>query len=512
MKNLISLFSGILLFLFFHTGHAQVLNLPAISEEKLQNHVNFLASDSLQGRGITTYGLNLAAGYLKKNLQNLGLTPPENGFFQSFILSSLIPDCQNTFIKILNPKGKKVSKTEKFIAYNQTTHLVDVEGELIFAGFGASNSYFESDHSAETQIKGKIVMYSAGTPQSFNEGNSSHWNSLQERKKMDNFFNAGATALIVVTSSQDSANKTYHRIKELTSRQNFSLPVRTRKLNQKIFIITPETADLLTGKKVKWNNALQMVSAGTPAESIALKNNRIHIRSSMNEEELETNNVIGIIEGSDTLLKDECVVFIAHYDHLGISSNGAVYNGADDNASGVAVLLEIAAAFSQLKEKPRRSMLFLFPSAEEIGIFGTEYYSSNPVFPIENTVGCINLDMVGRVFEPRDSVWNRSLKQVKDFDGIYALVNHYNPKMKSIVSEASSQLDLIPDFSLPARFFNSSDHYHFHKNQVPVFNVSTGYTADYHKSSDTAERIRTDKMKRVAKLCFLVGMELGNQY
>ena len=119
--------------------------------------------------------------------------------------------------------------------------------------------------------------------------------------------------------------------------------------------------------------------------------------------------------------------------------------------------------------------------------------------------------MVGRVYEERDSVLKNKPKKVKDFDGIYALVNDFNPNLKNITSDACSLIGLSPDFSLPRQFFYTSDHYHFHKYHVPVLNLSTGYTADYHKPSDKVERIRTDKMERIARLCFMVGMELGNQ-
>jgi Zn-dependent M28 family amino/carboxypeptidase len=172
------------------------------------------------------------------------------------------------------------------------------------------------------------------------------------------------------------------------------------------------------------------------------------------------------------------------------------------------VLLEVAQTFAAMHPKPRRSIVFLWPSAEEVGLHGSGFYSKNPLFPLSKTVACINLDMVGRVYEPRDSVWNDFPKKVKDFDGIYALVNQYNPSLKKINDEACSELGLVPDYSLPSRFFNTSDHYHFHRNKVPVLNLSTGYSADYHKTTDEAWRLRPDKMKRVAQLCILNGLNL----
>jgi Zn-dependent M28 family amino/carboxypeptidase len=218
------------------------------------------------------------------------------------------------------------------------------------------------------------------------------------------------------------------------------------------------------------------------------------------------------VEGRDSVLKHEYVVFMAHYDHLGVGRDGDVYNGADDNGSGTVALLELAQAFCSLTEKPKRSIVFLWLSCEEIGHVGARYYCSNPIYPLEKTIAAINLDMVGRVYEsPRDDVFQSSPKKVKDYDGLYVLSNNISKKLDKINAEKCKALDIIPDYSLPkSRFLRASDHYHFHKMGVPVLNYSTGYHADFHKASDELERINFDKIRRVCNLCFLVGTELAN--
>jgi len=142
---------------------------------------------------------------------------------------------------------------------------------------------------------------------------------------------------------------------------------------------------------------------------------------------------------------------------------------------------------------------------------GGKFDIKNPVFPFEKTVACINIEMNGRVFEARDTVWNKSPKMVKDFDGLYTLTNDAWPRLKKINSSACKILGLIPDYSLPASFLRSSDHFSFHSKGVPILNLATGYHADYHKVTDEISRINFDKMKRVADLCFLVGIEIGNR-
>jgi Zn-dependent M28 family amino/carboxypeptidase len=152
----------------------------------------------------------------------------------------------------------------------------------------------------------------------------------------------------------------------------------------------------------------------------------------------------------------------------------------------------------------------LWVTAEEVGMLGSQYYAQNPVFPMEKTVACINIDMNGRVFETRDTVWNKSPKKVKDFDGLYTLTNDFWPGLKDINNEVCAEIGLVPDYSLPSNFLRSSDHFSFHSKGVPIINYSTGYHADYHKPTDEISRINFDKMKRVADLCFLVGLKIAN--
>jgi hypothetical protein len=504
---------GAILFflLFIPFTWAQNRLVTDISEQKLKDHVYFLASDSLQGRGFGTEvpGMDIAAEYIKNTISAMKLNSPGSGYFQPFSMYSVQPDRQNSFLKVLNKNGKKKKQIKDFIALNQNTEIMEFEGELIFAGFGWKDLESGYNDFEDIDIKGKVVLYSAGTPESFRGGYSHQWNNPQERQKTEAIFKAGASAIILVTSIQDEENKTYNQLARWYNRQKFSLDSPVQHENTRLIIVTPDVAGSLIGKKRKWNQLLNSIAENEKPKMHSVKNNRVHLHSRLNSETIKSRNVIGIIEGSDPELKNECVLFMAHYDHLGMNDKGEIFNGADDNASGVATLLEIARVFKELN--PKRSIVFLWPTAEEVGLIGSEYYSKNPVFPLENTVACINLDMVGRVYEARDSVMDNSPKPAKDFEGIYALVNNYNPELKEITDRICSELGLIPDYSLPGRFFHTSDHYHFHRNKVPVLNLSTGYTADYHRVTDEAWRIRPDKMKRVAELCVRVALELANR-
>ncbi|MBW6533731.1 MAG: M20/M25/M40 family metallo-hydrolase [Mariniphaga sp.] len=477
----------------------------------MANHINFLSSDSLQGRGFSskTPALEITADYLVATIEKSDLQYMGKGYSQKFALFESGRDEENTFLKIFGNKKEKVFSGNEFALFNQKSEVVEMEGELIFAGFGWNDENSDFDELAGLELKNKVVLISAGTPESFQGEFSHHWNNSLERNKTDKIFHAGARAVILITSVQDKENKTFNQISRRANRPNYSLEKTSSENETNLVIATPDVADAILGKKGRWKKTLQKIAKkGKPVSFVS--KNKIQLKSAMKVKEKKSRNIIGFVEGSDPVLKEECVVFMAHYDHLGMTKNGEIYNGADDNASGTATLLEVARAFTLSEEKPKRSIVFLWVTAEEVGLIGSEYYSKNPVFPLEKTVACINLDMVGRVYEPRDSVWAHSPKQVKPFHEIYALVNDFDPNLKKITEAACLGINLTPDFSLPERFFYSSDHYHFHRNKVPVLNLSTGYTADYHKVTDVPERINYDKIKKVAELCYLVGFAMAN--
>lgn len=500
-----------LFLLFPWSVYAQGFNLNLVSKTELMKHVNFLASDSLQGRGLnsTFPAADIAADYLVTTISETGLQFKEENYSQNFNLITTRRDDSNTFLKIFSNRKEKVIRSDQFTVLNQNSEIVEIAGEPVFAGFGWKDEASGYNDLNGLDMNNKVVLVSAGTPETFAKEFSNLWNYKLERNKTDLIFSAGARAVILITHAQDAENKTFKQIARFANKQNYSLEKKVSGNTTNFVIATPVVADAILGEKGRWKKALQKVIKKEEPLSFKVKN-KIQLTSVRKTEEIRSRNVIGFLEGSDPVLKEECVVFVAHYDHIGINEKGEIFNGADDNASGTSALLEVARAFSLSSEKPKRSIVFLWVTAEEVGLIGSEYYSKNPVFPLEKTVACINLDMVGRVYEPRDSVWAHSPKQVKPFNEIYALVNDFNPDLKKITEANCATLGLIPDFSLPDNFFYSSDHYHFHRNKVPVLNLSTGYTADYHQPTDEADRINFDKMKKVAELCVLLGISLAN--
>jgi hypothetical protein len=307
----------------------------------------------------------------------------------------------------------------------------------------------------------------------------------------------------VVSLSKDDKKSSLNRLEPRLNRQRYDIKKNHEpQTGVPVFLTTSEFPDALLGGKGKYRRYLSLVAKEKQTRLIPIENMKWKGKFSEEVKDLNGRNVIAIVEGSDPELKAECVVFLAHYDHLGIGVDHDIFNGADDNASGSAALLEIAGAFSKLEVKPRRSIVFLWVTAEEFGMFGSKYYVENPAFPMEKTLACINLDMVGRVYEPRDSVWNHSPKRVKDFDGLYTLTNNVFPGLAAVSDSVCGVLGLVPDHSLPESFLYNSDHYHFHKNQVPVLSISTGYHADYTNPTDEISKISFSKLKRLPNMLF----------
>lgn len=222
----------------------------------------------------------------------------------------------------------------------------------------------------------------------------------------------------------------------------------------------------------------------------------------------DSENVLAFIKGSEK--PDEIIVISAHYDHVG-TKDGEIYNGADDDGSGTVAVLEIAQAFKIAKDRgngPKRSILFLNLTGEEIGLMGAKYYAENPVFPLENTVANLNIDMIGRVDE----------KYTDNPNYIYLIGADKLSKELHQISEnvnatyTNLELDYTyNDESDPNRYYYRSDHYHFAKNNIPVIFYFNGVHEDYHQPTDTPDKINYKLLAKRAQLVFYTAWELANR-
>ena len=218
-------------------------------------------------------------------------------------------------------------------------------------------------------------------------------------------------------------------------------------------------------------------------------------------------NVLGYIEGTD--LKDELLIITAHYDHLG-KHDSLIFNGADDDASGTAGVLEIAEAFMLAKKEgkgPRRSVLIMPVSGEEKGLLGSKYYTENPIYPLENTVANLNIDMIGRIDD-----WHKNANYVYLIGS-----DRLSQELHDISEEVNEKyIGLELDYTYndendPNRYYYRSDHYNFAKNNIPVIFYFNGIHEDYHKTTDTIEKIDFKKIETITRLIFLTAWEVANK-
>lgn len=220
-------------------------------------------------------------------------------------------------------------------------------------------------------------------------------------------------------------------------------------------------------------------------------------------------NVVAFIKGSEK--PEEVIVISAHYDHVGVDKDGNIFNGADDDGSGTVALLEIAQAFQQAVQDgngPKRSILFLHVTGEEIGLFGSRYYTENPLFPLENTLCNLNIDMVGRI-DP-DKAENPNYIYLIGSDKLSQQLHDVSEEVNS--TYCNLELDYkFNDDNDPNRFYYRSDHYNFAKKNIPVIFYFNGVHADYHKMTDTPDKIEYDLMAKRVQLIFLTTWEIANR-
>lgn len=492
----------LVLLLTFNISLAQLEAFSAIDTADLRRHLSYIASDELQGRELGTdiNGLDLCAEYLAKNAKIIGLLPGAPGYFQSFDLTSTKVK-NNYTIEILNPKGKVLYHSKNLVLFRGNTKTNSLEDTSVcFVGFG--------NNLADGDFKNKIVCVAQGDISAYSKSGNYLWENELEQKKLERIAKAKPLAILLVTNPKDRKNRTFSKIKAWNGRKTYNIKPDTEVDEVPVFITLPEVADKILGSKYqKYLDRIigkgELVTQTASGKLVSLKTEHDNTGS-------KVKNVIGVIEGSDPVLKKECIVFMAHYDHVGVNRKGEVFNGADDNGSGTVALLEVAEAFTKLKQKPARSIVFLWVTCEENGLLGSKYYTENPLFSLDKTIACINLDMVGRVSEERDSVFNRSPKKVKGFNGLYTLSNEIWPELDRLNATKCDEFNIQADTTLPSYFLRSSDHYHFHKNGVPILNYSTGYHADFHKTGDDVSKISFKKLKLVSELTFSIGLDIAN--
>jgi hypothetical protein len=397
---------------------------------------------------------------------------------------------------------------------------MEVTGNVVFAGYGYEDKDTGYNDFKDVDLKDKIVLIMTGIPQLSNQNEVSPvFDSNLEGPKMESVFGRGPKAILYVYNPKNQFPDAYasglvnmvagtvgSKMISLKDKADFSPPLQ-------LAFITRHAADMLlktTGYNLK--NMQEKISSGGIPVSVELPDITASLKASVESTDFLSHNVVGMIEGSDPVLKNECIIYTAHFDHEGVNNKGEAYNGADDNASGSMALLEVAHAFMNLKKKPLRTIVFAWVNGEEKGLLGSQYYADNPVIPMEKTLLNINLDMVGRSKMPSDTGkfmgFDLTITQPGE---ILAYTAHESTELlKMLTSSAQSAGVKVIDMGTDLKI-GSSDHASFVAKGVPAFLFISGIHSDLHTIRDDVEKIDFDKMEKVSKMVFLLGYKVANQ-
>jgi aminopeptidase YwaD len=481
---------------------------PQLSAERIAGHIQLLASDKLQGRRAGTTFADQAAGYIEKEFRSYGLKPASSaGFLQPFTFVSAVKlGEQNSFTLNASSGARSLKVGDEFmpLAFSSSE---PVGGELVFAGYGISAPELGLDSYSGIDPMGKIVMILRGSP----DGDNPHGKfaeftqpGLEIQNKTLKAREKGARAVVFV-----SAEKSFHedRLSRLRHDLNFldsGIPtaIISRAAAESILASGGAT---LTGAETK---------AKEPASAFSIKDATAQIKTDVVKIDGKSANVVGVIPGSDSQLASEYVVIGAHYDHLGMGGpeslaanpEGEIHHGADDNASGTTGLLEIARVLAGDRGKIKRSVMFIAFSGEELGLLGSGAYTKTPIIPLATTVAMLNMDMIGRLRSGSLFVGG-----VGTSPAWKPLIEKLNGPMQPAVPASGNGSGGRFQLSLGEDGFGPSDHQSFYVRDIPVLFFFTGTHDDYHKPSDTADKINIEGLKQVAEFVREIAVNVANE-
>jgi hypothetical protein len=453
----------------------------------LKEYLSILASDAMEGRETGKRGQKMAAAFISAHFEEIGLMGPLNGrYLQPIDLFTTAPG--ESYIKI----GAIEYKNFQDIAYSGNANS---GGELtipvVFSGRGRKEDF------DQVNIDGKAALIMLGSGDSFRGPIS----LARERK---------AKIVLVFNPDSGESKKLIGQYNNYLADASLSL-TKPEVRNEGVFYVTPEmSAKMLNTSIEKLRKAVGEDVKKAPLKKIS--SGSLTYKTATEIKTVKTENVLGYLEGSDK--KEELVVITAHYDHIGKRAKGEgdlINNGADDDGSGTVSLMQLAKIFAKAKKDgkgPRRSMLFMTVAGEEQGLLGSEYYSENPVFPLDKTVVDLNIDMIGR----RDS-------QHKDSAPYVYVIG--SDKLSSTLHSLSESINktytkLIFDYTYndqnhPDRLYYRSDHWNFAKKNIPIIFYFDGIHEDYHKPSDQIEKIEFDLLAKRAQCVFYTAWEIANR-
>jgi Iap family predicted aminopeptidase len=486
MKHLITLLLGLILGL---SGFSQ--DQSKITPKEILGHIEFLASDSLKGRGTGTPESFIAAGYIRDQFKSADLNLlGENGMQYFELVADIELGEKNSFTT-----GELKGKLGEDFTPLPFSSNGKIEAEVVFAGFGfeINNDSLKWNDYQNIDVKGKWVLILRGSPEA--EKPTGKFDAfVDERYKVLTAKDKEAAGVIFVSGEKFDADDKLLKLSYDKSAANAGIPVLQikRTLVEPIFAASGKSlvqveSDIIT------NQTSMSFSTGSTVSA----------QTDIIQKMVKTQNVIAFIQGSDPVLKDQYILIGAHYDHLGFGGPGsgsrmpdtvAPHYGADDNASGVAGVIELAEKLASEKNNLRRSIIFMAFGAEEMGLVGSKYFTENPLIPLNEIEAMINFDMIGRL---------------KENNSITVGGTGTSSESEEILNILATKTKLVMKYSPEG--YGPSDHAAFYTSNIPVFYFTTGAHEDYHTPFDKPEAINAEGETMLVELAGMLVTEIANR-
>ncbi|MFL6213854.1 MAG: M28 family peptidase [Blastocatellia bacterium] len=496
-------------------GPQSAATAAQLSSERIRAHVQFLASDQLQGREAGTPAADEAARYIEKEFRSYGLKPlAKSGYLQPFTFVARVELGRQNLFQVKAGKSEQSYKVGEDFMPLAFSAGEAAAGAVVFAGYGISAPELQYDNYAGVDMKGKLVMILRGSP----DGDNPHGRfaqftqpGLEIQNKTLKAREKGARGVIFVSEEKvfqhDRLSRLHHDLNFLDA--GIPTVIISRVLANTILEErkTPPVKSEFTGA-----DAVERAKQRTAP--LAIENLTVSFKTDVSKINGNTANVVALLPGSDPQLASEYVVIGAHYDHLGLGGPGSlaanpegqIHHGADDNASGTSALLELARVMAASRGQFKRSIIFIAFSGEELGLLGSAAYVKNSPVPVTSIVAMLNMDMIGRLR-------NQSL-----FIGGMGTSPMWKPLVEKLNAEsvarpASAETGSGSRFQLSygQDGFGPSDHQSFYVKDIPVLFFFTNTHDDYHKPSDTADKINADGIRQVAEFVREIAIDVANE-
>jgi hypothetical protein len=493
--------------------------VDTISAAQLKNYLSFIASDEMEGRDTPSRGLDTTAKFIAMNLERWGFKPAgdDGTFFQRIALRRDQLDPAKSSAEI---NGQKFNFGDDFLPNAVAATLT---GPLVYVGRGWIVQSKNIDDYKGIEVKGKImIVLGGGLPPGLTQADIRANQGQPVANPTQYAQQHGANGILVIPNATVIQNWEQQRQRAMqparavvekfqTQTNNAPVPTITMSMKMANAVFEGENADPAT--------LFTREQKGEPVAAFDFKSNKtVNITVAVKPDHPTTQNVVAVWEGSDPILKSEYVAVGAHYDHIGICAPGTadpICNGADDDGSGTTALLGMAEAISHAKQRPKRSVLFVWHCGEEKGLWGSRYFTDYPTIPLAQIVTQLNIDMIGR--SKKDGDTNPRNATLSGPNQIYVIGSTMMSTDLGKLSETVNKSYLNLQYDLryddpndTNRFFFRSDHFNYARKGIPIIFFFDGVHEDYHRPGDEPQKIDYEKMEKVARTIYMTLWEVAN--